>query len=246
MALSAGARRLRPLGDPGCEAASGPRLPGGSPVPARRSMEREPARAPGIAANDCEVSGLGVRVARAPQMGDEITRWWSPSGKRMRVRPGFESLMTHQSTSAVSSADRAAPFYGAGRGFESLTACAARAAHRPGGTPATARFGLGTARAPLASAHTPQQWRVGVAAISPGPQPGEREFKSRTRHDQHGPIVYGLGSGFFTPGNGVRLPVGLPRGGVTGTCWAHNPGDEGSSPSCATNPVSPKGSAADR
>jgi hypothetical protein len=71
-------------------------------------------------------------------------------------------------------------------------------------------------------------------------------FEPRTEHAQHGPIVYGLGSGVFTPGNGVRLPVGLPRGGVTGTCRAHNPGDEGSSPSCATNLVSPNGRAADR
>jgi hypothetical protein len=69
-------------------------------------------------------------------------------------------------------------------------------------------------------------------------------FEPRTEHTLHGPIVYGLGSGVFTPGNGIRLPVGLPRGGVTGTCRTHNPGDEGSDPSCATNPVSPNGRAA--
>jgi hypothetical protein len=37
------------------------------------------------------------------------------------------------------------------------------------------------------------------------------------RSTQQGPIVYGLGSGVFTPGNGVRLPVGLQRVGGAGT-----------------------------
>lgn len=38
-----------------------------------------------------------------------------------------------------------------------------------------------------------------------------------------------------------QLPLGYPggatRGGVTGTCRAHNPGDGGSSPPCATRPT---------
>ena len=39
---------------------------------------------------------------------------------------------------------------------------------------------------------------------------------SNPARSTHGPIVYGLGSEVFTLGNGVRLPVGLPRGGVIG------------------------------
>jgi hypothetical protein len=62
----------------------------------------------------------------------------------------------------------------------------------------------------------------------------------------HGPIVYGLRSRTFTPGNRVRLPVGLPRGGVTGTCRAHIPGDAGASPVRATNLVSSNGRTPDR
>ena len=37
---------------------------------------------------------------------------------------------------------------------------------------------------------------------------------SNPARSTHGPIVYGLGSGVFTPGNGVRVPVGLLRGGA--------------------------------
>jgi hypothetical protein len=63
---------------------------------------------------------------------------------------------------------------------------------------------------------------------SPGPQPGDCGFKSRT---EHGPIVYRLGSGTFNSGNGVRPPVGLLRGSqvrygagpITQRCAGSNP-----------------------
>lgn len=47
----------------------------------------------------------------------------------------------------------------------------------------------------------------------------------------------------FTLGNGVRLSVGLPRGGVTGTHRAHNPDDAGSNPVLATKAGSVPGPA---
>jgi hypothetical protein len=37
---------------------------------------------------------------------------------------------------------------------------------------------------------------------------------SNPARSTHGPIVYGLGSGVFTLENGVRVPVGLLRGGA--------------------------------
>src|SRR5215472_8078208 len=37
---------------------------------------------------------------------------------------------------------------------------------------------------------------------------------SNPARSTRGPIVYGLGSGVFTPGNRVRLPVGSLRGGA--------------------------------
>ncbi len=44
---------------------SGLRVPGGSPVPAHCSTESEPARVPGLAANECALR-RSVRVARSP------------------------------------------------------------------------------------------------------------------------------------------------------------------------------------
>jgi hypothetical protein len=82
-------------------------------------------------------------------------------------------------------------------------------------------------------------WRVRTMAVSPDSQSGGYGFEPRTRYvgsgmtswrqsiprvscravsqragwlvPLQGPIVYGLGSGVFTPGNGVRLSVGLRR-----------------------------------
>ena len=71
-------------------------------------------------------------------------------------------------------------------------------------------------------------WRVGAAVTSPGPQPGERRFKSGTRHD--GPVFYGLGSLPFKQWNGVRVSVGLLRGRLTAGLRPHKPDDGGSSP----------------
>ena len=56
-----------------------------------------------------------------------------------------------------------------------------------------------------------QKRRVGVVVISPGPQPGEREFKSRTRHGKSWPHRLWVRSRPFKSRNRVRLPVGLPR-----------------------------------
>src|SRR5215469_5968964 len=74
-------------------------------------------------------------------------------------------------------------------------------------------------------------WRVGAAVTSPGPQPGERRFKSGTRHDvNNGPVFYGLGSLPFKQWNGVRVSVGLLRGRLTAGLRPHKPDDGGSSP----------------
>ena len=53
--------------------------------------------------------------------------------------------------------------------------------------------------------------RVGVTAISPGPQPGDCRFKSGTRH--LGLIVYWLGFGPFKAAKTGRNRLGLRRSG---------------------------------
>lgn len=73
-------------------------------------------------------------------------------------------------------------------------------------------------------AHAPLEERDN----SPGPQPGDCGFKSRT---EHGPIVYRLRSGTFTSENRIRVPVGLLRGSqvwygaglITQRCAGSNP-----------------------
>jgi hypothetical protein len=83
---------------------------------------------------------------------------------------------------------------------------------------------------------SPEARPVGVAVISPGPQPGDRRFDPGTGYVLRPicPHRLWVGLGIFTPQNRVRLPVGVPRGGVKGTRRAHNPDDGGSSPLRAT------------
>jgi hypothetical protein len=59
------------------------------------TMESEPARVPGSGANGCAGNAVGFEFSalRSPLMGDETTRWWSPSGKRVGSRgPGIRVL----------------------------------------------------------------------------------------------------------------------------------------------------------
>ena len=55
------------------------------------------------------------------------------------------------------------------------------------------------------------RWRK--RSDSPGSHPGVCGFESRADHAGAalGPVVHGLGSGVFTPGNRVRVSVGLRR-----------------------------------
>lgn len=55
--------------------------------------------------------------------------------------------------------------------------------------------------------------RVGVAVISPGPQPGEREFKSRTRHDITAPSSMGKIAVFQAAEQG-STPCGATKAAV--------------------------------
>jgi hypothetical protein len=97
---------------------------------------------------------------------------------------------------------RAARFYRAGRGFESSMA-----------------------RGPLdqrqIAGFSAQRLRVQISyGLHHGQVPGYLAGEPRPAVPlvKFGPIVYGLGSGVFTPGNGVRLSVGLQRSGLELGC----------------------------
>ena len=75
----------------------------------------------------------------------------------------------------------------------------------------------GTARWINGKITRPSTWRYGfdsrtgyITGIVPGQRPEGAEAR-RPLSGHHGPVVYGLGSGPFKAGNGVRVPGGLRR-----------------------------------
>ena len=65
-------------------------------IPARRTMESEPARVPGVAANDCAAHRRGVQVARSPRRMNQPGRL-APAGNRAAGNTaGFDcSVLCH-------------------------------------------------------------------------------------------------------------------------------------------------------